>query len=211
MDQSTLITLFVTLFVMIDPIGQTPIFMALTKGIAPQERRKIAIRACTIALAILTAFLLLGEQLLSSIGITVPAFRIAGGILLFMTALDMLFEKRTQRRENTAGTAALETNDPSVFPLAIPLMAGPGTLTALILLSSNVESPMDYVLIWLLLFALMIICFGLFAAASWIERMLGKTGVNVVTRILGLLLAALSVQFILDGLQPFLAGMVLHG
>lgn len=124
MDPNFLITAFVSLFVIIDPIGLAPLFVALTTGMAPAQRRRIALRATGVAMGILLVFSFFGDALLSFIGISLPAFRIAGGILLFLTALDMLFERRQKRREDQAGEEEDE-EDPSVFPLAIPLIAGP--------------------------------------------------------------------------------------
>ncbi len=201
MDIQFLITAFVTLFVMIDPIGMTPIFIALTNGMSSAQRRLIAIRACLVALVVLTAFLLVGEALLTGIGITLPAFRIAGGILLFLTAMEMLFEKRTPRREGSAETDQSLENDPSVFPLAIPLIAGPGTITALILLAAERSDILGLGMVWLVLVSVLAIVMTLFALSGHIAKLLGKTGMVVITRIFGLLLAALSVQFILDGLN----------
>ena len=131
MTTAFLITAFATLFVVIDPPGLVPLFIALTQGMDAEHRRRMARRACIIAFVLLTLFGLLGEALLGFIGISMPAFRIAGGILLFLTALDMLFERRTQRRE---GQQPDPDHDPSVFPLATPLIAGPGAIATMILL-----------------------------------------------------------------------------
>ena len=139
MDSAFLITAFVTLFVIIDPIGLAPLFVALTHGMDARTRRGIAIRACVIAAMLLVLFAALGEAVLGFVGISMPAFRIAGGILLFLTALDMLFERRSKRREDQAD----ERPDPSVFPLAIPLIAGPGAIASVILLTG--EMPMRIV------------------------------------------------------------------
>uniref|UniRef100_UPI003561773B MarC family protein n=1 Tax=Phaeovulum sp. TaxID=2934796 RepID=UPI003561773B len=134
MDTVFALTAFVTLFVVVDPIGLAPVFVALTGGMEARARRHIALRAVSIAAVLLTLFGLLGDRLLGGIGITLPAFRIAGGVLLFLTALDMLFERRTQRRE---GQHPAHADDPSVFPLATPLIAGPGALATMILLTGQ--------------------------------------------------------------------------
>lgn len=205
MDPAFLVTAFATLFVVIDPIGLTPIFVALTQGMAPRLRRAIALRAIAISLGILALFAGFGEQVLGFIGISMPAFRIAGGILLLLTALDMLFERRTKRREDQAEED--EGPDPSVFPIAIPLIAGPGAIASVILLTGQLSGLMSPLAGWATVLgvvaAVLLIVFALFLAAGAIERGLGKTGVNVVTRLLGMLLAALAVQFILDGLRGF--------
>ena len=129
-----LVTAFVTLFVIIDPIGLAPIFIALTRGMSREERHRVGLRALSLGFVILAAFGLFGEQLLTAIGISIPAFRISGGLLLFLTALDMLFERRSDRRERQGEETPA---DPSVFPLAMPLLAGPGALTTMILLGTQ--------------------------------------------------------------------------
>jgi multiple antibiotic resistance protein len=197
-EPAFLITAFTTLFVVIDPIGLTPIFVALTAGAPAAERRAIAARACLIAVLVLALFAGFGEAVLGFIGISMPAFRIAGGILLFLTALDMLFERRTQRREDQT---AEDRPDPSVFPLAIPLIAGPGAIASMILLAGARPGPAGLAMVSGVMLAVVALAFLLFLAAPLIERALGRVGVNVVTRLLGMLLAALSVQFVLDGLR----------
>jgi len=198
MDSSFLITSFVTLFVVIDPLGLIPLFIAMTQGMAPDQRRSVGLRACVIAAVLLTLFGLLGEKLLRFVGISMPAFRIAGGILLFLTALDMLFERRTQRREGQKTDTA---HDPSVFPLAMPLIAGPGALAAMILLVGQSGPGWQGTSVVLaLMLAVIGVIFLLFQAAGPIERALGRTGTMVITRLLGMLLAALSVQFVIDGI-----------
>lgn len=205
MDIAFLITAFATLFVIIDPIGITPIFVALTTGMSPQQRRQVALRCCLVAVGILLAFGLFGEALLGFVGIGMPAFRISGGVLLFITALDMLFERRQSRREDQAEEEPVD--DPSVFPLAIPLIAGPGSIATIILLSGDLDW-IGFVAVTLVMISVIICAFCLFLFAGFIERGLGKTGVNIVTRLLGMLLAALSVQFILDGLRDFGIGLL---
>lgn len=198
METVTLITVFVTLFVVIDPPGLIPLFIALTQGMTTHHRRAIGLRACVIAILIPTLFGLFGEAVLGFVGISMPAFRIAGGILLFLTALDMLFERRTQRRE---GQKSDIPHDPSVFPLATPLIAGPGAIASMILLVGQSGSGWGgAVAVHLLMVGVVAICFLLFLAAGPIERALGRTGTIVITRLLGMLLAALSVQFVIDGI-----------
>lgn len=201
MDTAFLISAFVTLFVVIDPIGLTPVFIALTPGMTAQQRLAIAIRATVIAAGLLFLFAFLGEQVLGFIGISMPAFRIAGGILLFLTALDMLFERRTKRREDQADVD--DAPDPSVFPIAIPLIAGPGAIASIILLAGQAEGAVGMASVLGVMVGVLMIVFLLFLSAPIIERALGKTGIVVVTRLLGMLLAALSVQFVLDGIRGF--------
>ncbi len=194
-----LVTGFVTLFVVMDPIGLVPMFIALTQGMTAARRRAIALRACLIAAGLLLLFGLAGESILTFIGISMPAFRIAGGILLFLTALDMLFERRTQRRENQT---ADPDHDPSVFPLATPLIAGPGAIATMILLTGQAGGDwMATGLVIGLMLSVVLISFLFFLAAAPLERVLGRTGNLVVTRLLGMLLAALSVQFVIDGIR----------
>lgn len=203
-----LISAFVTMFIIMDPPGLTPIFIALTTGMTPAQRRAIALRACLVAAGLMVVFLFLGEAVLGFVGISMDAFRIAGGILLFLTALEMLFQRRQARREGSAAEGQAEhQDDPSVFPLALPLIVGPGAITTIILLAGNAQSAADFGAIAGVLLAVLLITFGAFLAAPTIERALGKTGLNIVTRVLGMLLAALAVQFVLDGLRGFgLAG-----
>ena len=199
MSTPEFVTAFATLFVVADPIGLVPLFLALTQGMSAQMRRTVGIRALVIATVLLTAFGLFGDALLRGIGISMPAFRISGGMLLFLTALDMLFERRTQRREGQS--AEPHTPDPSVFPLATPLLAGPGAMATMILLAGSGSGGLHMAAV-LAVMALVLACvFVLFLLATPLERALGRTGTMVVTRLLGMLLAALAVQFILDGLR----------
>ncbi|EAP76604.1 MULTISPECIES: MarC family protein [Roseovarius] len=201
MDTAFLITAFVTFFVIMDPPGLAPVFAALTQGMSAQRRRAIALRACLVAAGVLIAFAAFGESILGFIGITMPAFRIAGGILLFLTALDMLFERRNQRRQ-TRGEED-DHDDPSVFPMAIPLIAGPGTIATVILLTGQQPGWEGFALVVGVMLAVLTLNFVFLLGASLIDRALGKTGIVVVTRLLGMLLAALAVQFVLDGVRGF--------
>ena len=198
MELSAIIAAWVTLFVVIDPPGLAPLFIALTQGMTDERRRRIGWRATIIAAILLTLFGLIGENILSAIGISLSAFRIAGGILLFLTALDMLFERRTERRE---GQHPDDEHDPSVFPLATPLLAGPGALTTMILLVGSDPTALHTLMIHLVMLSVLALNMVLFLLAGPLSRVLGRTGTMVVTRLLGMLLAALSIQFILDGLR----------
>ncbi len=199
MESAFLITAFATLFVVIDPPGLVPLFIALTRGMAPDRRRAMARRACGIAAFLLAVFAIAGESILGFVGISMPAFRIAGGILLFLTALDMLFERRTQRRE---GQQAEPDHDPSVFPLATPLIAGPGAIASMILLVGQAGPGwLGTVTVIGLMLAMMAVTWAFLLASPPIERLLGRTGTIVITRLLGMLLAALSVQFVIDGVR----------
>ena len=204
MDFAILFTASATLFVVIDPIGLAPVFVALTQGMAPKKRKAIALRACVIAFVILSLFGLMGESVLSFAGISMPAFQIAGGILLFITAFEMLFELRGKRRSDKGEESEEDDRDPSVFPLSIPLIAGPGAITSMILLTNEVQNNIwqltgVFCAMFIVVFTVMV----LFMMAALIEKILGKTGILVVSRVLGMLLAALAVQFILNGFTGF--------
>ena len=204
MGIAILFTASATLFVVIDPIGLAPVFVALTQGMAPKKRKAIALRACVIAFVILSLFGLMGESVLSFAGISMPAFQIAGGILLFITAFEMLFELRGKRRSDKGEESEEDDRDPSVFPLSIPLIAGPGAITSMILLTNEVQNNIwqltgVFCAMFIVVFTVMV----LFMMAALIEKILGKTGILVVSRVLGMLLAALAVQFILNGLTGF--------
>jgi multiple antibiotic resistance protein len=204
---ATYATALVAFLVIVDPLGLVPIFIALTRGAGQAIRQRMALKAVLIAASVLVAFALLGEELLTSIGIGIPAFRIAGGILLVLVALEMVFERRTQRRENTAEHVADERHavlhhvtDISVFPMAVPLLAGPGAITTVILqMGARTGSWADQVsVLAALLTTFVVVGISLFLA-SRLERYLGPTLISVFSRLLGLLLSALAVQFIIDG------------
>ncbi|MEM6408235.1 MAG: MarC family protein [Pseudomonadota bacterium] len=200
MELTLAITAFFTLFVVIDPVGLAPMFVAMTRGMSQRERLRIAATSCIISVAILTVFGLAGQRILDFIGISLAAFRISGGILLFITALDMLFERRSARREEKADDVVETAHDPSVFPLAMPLIAGPGALASMILLASGEAWDVTFTVIAVMILVVALV-FALFLLAGPIERLLGATGVTVATRLMGMLLAALSVQFVVDGLR----------
>lgn len=201
LDTAFMITALVTMFVVIDPIGIAPLFLALTQGMTPAQRRRVALRATLTATLILALFAFFGEALLGFIGISMPAFRIAGGILLFLTALDMLFERRTKRREDR--TEGEDIDDPSIFPLAVPLMAGPGSIASVILLMGQKPGIEGTVTVLGITALVLLVMALILMASSQLDRVIGKTGIDVITRVLGMLLAALSVQFVLDGLSAY--------
>lgn len=189
---------FTTLFVIIDPVGNAPIFLALTVGMATAQRRRIALRGVLVAAVILVVFGLVGDAILRFVGISMPAFKVAGGILLFATALDMLFERRTERREKQAEHSV---DDPSVFPLATPLIAGPGSIASMILLMDEHSGDLaGQAVVVAALMAVLAVTLVLLLLSGLVERLLRRTGTMVVTRVLGMLLAALAVQFVMDGL-----------
>jgi multiple antibiotic resistance protein len=198
-----LISALVTLLVVVDPIGLIPAFLGITAGLPPPARRSVAIRACLIAVAILTGAALAGDWLLRTLSISLPAFRIAGGLLLFSIASEMAFGVRITRQSETAGKAVEEhVRDIAAFPLAIPLMAGPGAITATVLLAGRAGGDVvRYGVLIGTIAAVMAACLLVFLAATRIERVLGKTGNTVLSRLLGVILAAMAVQFVVDGVK----------
>lgn len=204
-DLALLSAVFVTFFVVIDPIGVTPIFAGLTQGTSPAHRRKMAIKSMLIATIILLGFAYGGEWLLSALGVSLDAFRAAGGVLLFLLALDMIFEKRTERREERAEKLSAETHakgeDISVFPMAIPMVAGPGAIASIMLYMSGASGDVvQQGVILAAMFANLLVCLILFLAAGPLMRLMGDTVAAMITRILGVILAALAAQFIFDGI-----------
>ena len=197
------ISAFVTLFVVIDPPGCAPIYASLTTGASAMQRRSMAIRATLIAGFILIFFAMFGEALLSFLHIDLDSFRIAGGIMLFIIAIDMVFEKRTQRREDRAAKIAEtpEVEDVSVFPMAMPMIAGPGSIASVMLLMSR-NSGLERSLVVLgAMVTILLLTLAALLAAGPIMRILGAKIEAVITRLLGVLLAALAVQFVLDGVS----------
>jgi multiple antibiotic resistance protein len=201
------VSALVTLVVVLDPIGLAPTFLAVTHGLPSTARRQVAIRAGLIAAAILAGSALIGDRLLAMLGISLPAFRIAGGLLLFSIASEMVFGLRIQRQSETAEQALEEhVRNIAAFPLAIPLMAGPGAITATVLLSGRAGG--DPLMLALLIGVVVLVvgaCLCVFLAATRIEKLLGITGNIVLSRLLGVLLAALAVQFVVDGVRVLLA------
>lgn len=202
-----LLNALVTLFVTIDPIGLAPIFVGVTRGMTAAQRRQTAIRATVTAAIILYAFTLVGEGLLGFLGISLAAFRIAGGLMLFWIGFEMVFERRDQRKLASAAKAIEEerVHEPAdihhlaIFPLAIPLIAGPGAISATILIAASAPNAMGVVGLLVIIGLLIASCLAVFLLAGPLDRMLGHTGRLVLTRLLGVLLAALAVQFVADG------------
>ena len=194
---------FITLFVVIDPPGCAPIYAGLTKGASAAQQRSMAIRACFIAALILVGFALFGQQLLGALHIELDSFRIAGGLMLFFIAFDMVFEKRTQRREERAEKVAAtpEVEDVSVFPMAMPMLAGPGAIAAIMLLQNEAEGTEETLVVLGALGAVLLITMFALIAAGPLIRLLGDRVEAVITRLLGVLLAALAAQYVIDGLK----------
>jgi multiple antibiotic resistance protein len=194
---------FTILFVVIDPPGCAPIYAGLTKGATARQARVMAIRATAIAGAILVGFALFGQQLLGALHIELDSFRIAGGLMLFLIALDMVFEKRTQRREERAEKVAStpEIEDVSVFPMAMPMLAGPGAIAAIMLLQNEAEGTTETLVVLGALGTVLLLTMLALIAAGPLIRLLGDRVEAVITRLLGVLLAALAAQYVIDGLK----------
>lgn len=201
-DFDIILNAFVTLFVTIDPPGLAPIFLALTAGMNRTERYSVALRGVVIAFGVLVAFALFGIVVLDTMGITIHAFRVAGGLLLFYIAFEMVFEKRQERHEKSSRTAITKDHIANIaaFPLAIPLIAGPGAISATILLATDLGHDWQPMLLLLgVIVLVLLLVLVAFVAAEFIDKYLGTTGRTILTRLLGVLLAALAVQFVADG------------
>ncbi len=199
----------VTFLVIVDPPGCVPIFASLTRGTDANHRRTMAIRSAIVAWFILMFFAILGKPLLQALGISLASFRIAGGVMLFFIALDMVFEKRTQRREERAQSieGTPEAEDISVFPMAMPMIAGPGSIASAMLLVSR---PGDYVAIGVVLAAMTVVVAITGVAllsAGWLMRLMGERIEAMISRVLGVILAALASQFVIDGIRQSFPGL----
>jgi multiple antibiotic resistance protein len=202
------IAALVTLVVVVDPVGLVPSYIAITSDLPARARRVVALRACLIAAAILAGCALAGDWLLRTLSITLPAFRIAGGFLLFSIASEMVFGVRIARQSKAAEQVIEEhVRNIAAFPLAIPLMAGPGAITATVLLAGRGGGdPMRLAILLAVIAAVLALCFVVFTLAGRITMLLGNTGNIVLSRLLGVLLAALAVQYVIDGVRVALAG-----
>ena len=193
-----------TMLVVIDPIALAPLFLAVTTGLSAAERRHVAWRASAIALAILTLFGLAGAPLLAALGITLPAFRVAGGLLLFAISFEMVFGRRSERQSDATEAAMREhlLHNLAVFPLAIPLMAGPGAITATMLLAGEAHGdPARLSALFAITLLVIASCLVVYLSAERVNGWLGITGNAILTRLLGVVLAALAVQFVIDGVK----------
>ena len=201
------VSAFITLFVVIDPPGCAPIYAGLTKDATSAQARNMALRATAIAAAILTVFAFFGEQLLNALHIQLDSFRIAGGLMLFFIAFEMVFEKRTQRRtERAERVTAAEVEDVSVFPMAMPMLAGPGAIAAIMLLMNEADDLTQTLEVFAALAAVLVITAIALVAARPLIRLLGDKVEAVITRLLGVLLAALAAQYVIDGLRGSFGG-----
>ncbi len=199
---SIFISAFITLFVIIDPIGIAPIFASLTDKTSKHHQRKMAIKGSMVGICILLFFALAGKPFLSSLGISMEALRIAGGSMLFIIAVEMVFEKRTHRKQEAAEKLDHVFEDISVFPVAIPLIAGPGSIASIILLMTNQQNNFEGQLMVIgAMLAVLVISLITFLLAARVMGLVGETISTVLTRVLGIVLAALAAQFIIDGIR----------
>jgi multiple antibiotic resistance protein len=199
---------FVTFFVVIDPPAMAPMFATMTEGMSAQWRKRMALKAVFIATGILVVFAFGGDWLLDKLHVTLDAFRIAGGMLLFLIGVDMLFEKRSERREERAEKVAAEhaahpgrEDDISVFPLAIPLITGPGAIASIMLFFAEEQDALERIAVLAGAGANLLLCLAALMLAGPLSRLMGATVANVITRIFGILLAALAAQFVVDGVK----------
>jgi multiple antibiotic resistance protein len=202
------VSAFVTLLVVVDPVGLAPVFLALTQHLTRRERHRTALLASLIAAGVLVGFALAGAWLLRQLGISLPAFRIAGGLLLFAIAFEMVYLRRTERQAQTAEEAVQKdrAHHIAAFPLGIPLLAGPGAITATLLLAAQTAGrPALLAGLIGIIVAVAALCVAVFWFAAQIGHRLGTTGNLVLSRLLGILLAALAVQYVIDGVGAAIA------
>ena len=201
---SLFIPMFTMLFVVLDPIGNMPLFLALTNSPREGYREQVAKRACLVGFFILVVFAFIGEKFLNAMGISLPAFRIAGGILLFIVGLQMVFGE--ENKEEAASEDKPEgTNDVAIFPLAVPLIAGPGTIASIVLLMSSHHGDITSQMMIIFTLAVVLLAnYGLFRIAAWLSRIVGETVNTVISKIFGIVLSALSAQFIIDGIDSLI-------
>lgn len=201
---------FITLLAVVNPIEAAATFATLTGGRTPRVQARIALRASIVALIILVVFGFAGEGLLKALGVGFPAFRIAGGLLLLRVGFNMVFAKETGTQKMSADEQehAAETEDPTVFPLAIPIITGPGALTTMVaLMTKRHESPLEMLLVGVVAVIVMAITYLSMRASQGLTRVLGSTGVNATGRVVGIIVAAIAIQLIIDGLQPVFPGL----
>ncbi len=209
-----IINAFATLFVTLDPVGLAPMFLAVTAGLPVATRRKVAIQGTITAALVLLLFYVTGQTLLNILGISVPAFRVSGGILLFIISIEMVFGKRQERKTESAEKAVESIdahhgsiNEMAIFPIGIPLLAGPAAISAVILLSGQSPNILTYTGLGIIIILILSMCLLTCLAAEIVERFIGDSAQLIITRLLGLLLAAMSVQFVIDGLLKLIPSL----
>jgi multiple antibiotic resistance protein len=192
---------FVLYFVVIDPIGTTPLFLVVTKGLNAKDKNKVAFEGILIATIVLLFFAFFGNYVLKYLGITFPAFTIAGGVILFLIALEMLFDIRSERKKRSIND---KRDKISIFPIAIPLLAGPAAITSVILTISQAEGSYSLLIINIIcLFSVMLVSFVILRVFTKFQKFINEKIINIFSRVIGIILAALSIQYILDGIKSF--------
>ena len=211
MDVHFVATAFATAFTIIDPIGMVPVVLTTTAHASAERRRRIVDQAVAVAAGIILFMAVAGQMLLAYLGVTLPAFMIAGGILLFLIAIDMLFARPTRARfTDEEEREASATENPAVFPLAVPMLAGPGTIaTVLLLMNTSHGDRFDLLVVACAYAAALAVAWFCMRAGAVLPRLIGNTGIHVVTRLLGIILAALAIQFVLNGLAQ--SPLIHHG
>lgn len=198
-----------TLLLVVDAPGVIPLFLAMTAGYSPEHRRRTALRAALMSGVLLAAFAALGDAIFRILGISLGAFRIAGGVLLFMLAIDMLRAQPSRQRTSPEEEAeGVNRPDVSIFPLAIPMLAGPGATSTVMVLISRAERAWQYAILYAALVFTTLATYALLRSAAIVERRLGRTGMNVLQRVMGLILAATAVQFVVDGAASVLPSVL---
>jgi multiple antibiotic resistance protein len=193
---------FLTLLAIVDPIAIVPLFLAMTADDTPVQRRRMAARAAVVAGATLAVFAAVGDALFDVLGISIPAFRIAGGILLFLIAVEMLMARPSRQRTTPEETEeGVQKPDVSVFPLGIPMLAGPGSITVVMMARTTAQTTLDRALVFASIAVVAAVSFVVLAVGGRVAQRLGQTGMNVLHRVLGLLLAAIAAQFVVDGVR----------
>lgn len=205
LDLEFFILCFSSLFALINPIGNVPIFITITENYSQKERNKIALKAVIFSLLVLVIFALIGDIIFSFYGITIHAFRIAGGILLFKISLDMVESKRSRTRTTPSEMEEAEEKDDVAYtPLGIPLIAGPGSIASIMILSSEAENNLDKLTLFLTLVIVLFATFIIFKLSKFLSNYFGKSGLRIMQRIMGLILLVISIEFILKGIQDTL-------
>lgn len=206
MPSVDLLSAFTTLFVIVDPIALVPIFLVMTSWMTVAEKRSVALYSTMVAGAILVLFAVAGSSILKVLGITLPAFRLAGGLLLFWIAFEMVFSKRQDRKEAVVEESlrAQELRNIAVFPLAVPMLSGPGAISAAVVLATDFHSPLARLILIGIIVVVMGLTLAVFYAAEPVDRLIGQTGRLVFSRLFGVLLAALAVQIAADGARELL-------
>lgn len=201
MSYDLFLSALISMFVVVDPLGTTAVFLSLTQKMSSAEQRKVAIKAVFIAVLVLLGFSAVGKPLLEHTGISLSAFRVAGGVLLFVTAFRMIMGFHDPDQLNSERTSYKDLSAIAVFPLAIPMLSGPGTITAVMMFSTAAKTSIDYAGVLVAAILVQLMALGCLFGASALARFLGPTGYGIITRVMGILLAAMSVQFISDGLH----------